>query len=223
MITRPTIILFLILSLSSIASAVEDSDRWTLAGWIAQKNRIKLMDQWLARHFFSPYEFYVGGSFSWGTSPGGPAFDLGTANAAAFVSFAGIGAQYDYNAQDPRWYGMAYLKLLGQRIHGTNLTLHGGARSEVRGGSALWNPMAGVSATLYITRYFGLDGLYRYYFASFSSGLGVWFSGYRVEGNVLLDFSLVRVFGGYFYDTESQPGPLGQNLSGGQIGMKIFF
>src|SRR5690606_14405391 len=41
----------------------KESSRWTLEGWLAQRDRMRLMDLWLALHSPSPYEFYLGGEY----------------------------------------------------------------------------------------------------------------------------------------------------------------
>ena len=44
-------------------AASKQSSRWTLEEWLAQKERNKMMDLWLAMYTPCPYEFYFGGAY----------------------------------------------------------------------------------------------------------------------------------------------------------------
>src|SRR5271170_4050109 len=44
----------------------KDANRWSLSQWLETRDKMRLMDLWLAIHSPSPYEFYVGGNYEFG-------------------------------------------------------------------------------------------------------------------------------------------------------------
>src|SRR6185295_348306 len=72
--------------------------RWSLSDWLETRDKMRLMDLWLALHSPSPYEFYLGGAYQMAeTKPGGRynAYDLFF---AAYASIFGIEVQRQANS-----------------------------------------------------------------------------------------------------------------------------
>jgi hypothetical protein len=197
--------------------------RWSLAEWLDQRDRMRMMDLWLALHSPSPYEFYTGLSFQSGRSAFDTYYSGWNLHFGAFASIFGLEVQRDFNVLQSRWISMFLIRILGKRVQATNITIQLGAKQEDRFSDQLWNLLTGIDATLYINRYFGIEGLYRHYWkASVGSTLGK-IGGDRYEANAFIDFKFLRVYGGYFNEYESQEGLAGDSRRGGQLGVRAFF
>jgi hypothetical protein len=191
--------------------------RWSLSDWLETRDRMRLQDLWLALHSPSPYEFYVGGNYqSQQVSPGSQTNAWETFF-GAYASIFGLEGRYESSFQK-RWFGSFLLRVFGFHDQGTNLTLQGGVRSSDAGTFSYRNPFAGATMTLYLSRYFGLEGLYRYYFSSTPDPSGISYSGRRYEGGAFIDFKFVRIYGKYFSDSETAV-----NWTGFTLGTKVYF
>ena len=193
-------------------------NRWSLAEWLDQRDRMRMMDLWLALHSPSPYEFYVGGAYKTGKNQSGGYYGGWDVYFAAYAYLFGMELQRNMSNYEPRWTGLVDFRAFGFHNQGTNLTFQGGVKNETRGGTSLWNPLVGVSLTLYFAQNFGVEGLYRHAFAG-SSGLTN--STDRYEGGAFIDFSFVRVYGDYFAEIEA--GAPDRSTSGVQLGTRLYF
>lgn len=202
--------------------------RWSLSEWLETRDRMRLMDLWLAIHSPSPYEFYLGGDYHFGglksdTPSVSSAYGSIRGYAAAFASIFGLEGQYDSTAS--RKLGIFHVRIFGFHNQSTHITLQTGLRSEAEPEN-LRHIFAGVTAAFYFHRYFGIEGLYRNYFASVNSVNGVKTSGTRYEGGAFVDFKFTRVYGTYFYELErvrGNPAQSNQTRSGVLAGVKLFF
>src|SRR5690606_29986462 len=132
--------------------------RWTLASWLETRDRMRLMDLWFALHAPSPYEFFIAGDYQiTNTAPGSLRGRL-----AGYVSIFGLEAQFEDTLL--RQHYIFHLRVFGYHAQSTNITLGGGVRRENDGGPYA-NAFAEVDTTIYIAKYFGIEGLYRNYYA----------------------------------------------------------
>lgn len=187
---------------------------WSLSEWLETKNRIALMDMWLAFHTPSPYEFYLGGNYQFGMRSGS-AYNGGQVYFAAFASLFGLEVQRD-QSYEKIINGLFHMRLLGFSNQSTNITLHGGMRFE--GAEPARSAVAGVSATFYLMKYFGIDGLYRHIFKSQTTTAGYRLYGDRYEAGGFIDFKFLRLYGSYFHEEDQNP-----IRSGGLAGVRLFF
>jgi hypothetical protein len=196
--------------------------RWSLTEWLETKERMKLMDMWLALHTPSPFEFFLGGEYQFdslaGTSFNGTRFQL-----AAYASAFGLEVQREaWGDRGSRWLGLFHFRFFGYQAQGTNLTLEGGLKSEgsPRSTSSWRSPVVGLDMTLYIARYFGIEALLRRSFESTANDAGVKLpASTRWETGAFIDFSFVRVYGSYFSDAVSGP----SDVTGAVAGTRIYF
>lgn len=216
--------------------------RWTLAEWLDQKKRNSLMDQWLAMNTSdNPYEFWLGGERLEQSAPD-PAdstklekFTFNRGRAGAYASIIGIEGGYESGTKGwSGWDASLNLRLLGTAYQNTNLTLKGGARafawddpdtSEEK--VERWQlPFAGGQITLYVNRFFGLQGEYWYLFSEMSNQ-GRRMRGETSRGLLFIDFKWLRVFGGYSKDflviADEQIGRKVEDRAGPFGGLFIFF
>lgn len=243
--------IFLSLSLATAASAEEsssgsgtkdfiqraerrESKRWTLKEWLEQKDRNRMMDMWLSMNAPSPFELVLGGSynsFQTETLSGGVtnSFTSYQGSLSAYAQFVGLTAEHENNTQEGinDLSGLFNLRLVGHTIQGSYLAVHYGQRTrnitanQVR----LNQQFAQGSIQLYLTKYFGFDGLYRYYIPTNELTLGD-ISGNLSEGGAFIDFKNFRIFGAWYKETtiyNNSGVETNTNRAGIKTGLKIFF
>lgn len=187
--------------------------RWTLAEWLETRDRMRLMDLWLALNSPSPYEFFFGGDLHFAEESPGASYRSGRIDAAAFASIFGLGFQWE-SSPVSRWIGTFNLRVFGFHDQSTNITLHAGVRSTL--GNNVRNAIAGASLSIYLTRYFGIDGLFRHFFPSATGPLS---NGNRYQGGAFIDFSFLRIYGAYFSESETSA----LTRKGVNLGARVYF
>ncbi|HEY8270105.1 MAG TPA: hypothetical protein VIG33_04405 [Pseudobdellovibrionaceae bacterium] len=202
----------LFFSLKSLAQG--DHPRWTLQEWMAQKDKNRLMDLWLSMNSPSPYELMLGISYN--------SYNLETTGSttlvphtsylgvfSAYAQFVGLTVEYENNAQENLndLSGLFNLRLLGDTIQGSSLTLHYGMRTRTQGAGATTLPthyvqqFAQASIQLYVIKNFGFDGLSRIYSPADDSNLGE-IKGNLSEAGLFIDFKNIRVFGTWYKEAQ---------------------
>ena len=186
--------------------------RWSLSEWIDTRDRMRMMDLWLALHSPSPYEFFVGGVNRIFDGPAGRSSGL-SFEGAAYASIFGLG--FERTLTPASSYSAEFLlRIFGYQAQGTNITLHAGLRSQdVR------NAFAGLGMSLYLAKNFGLEGLYRRHYRAVPNSQGVSNASVTLEGGAFIDFNFLRVFLDYGADTLDG----GSSTQQTSIGAKIFF
>lgn len=200
--------------------------RWSLSEWLDTRDRMRMMDLWLALHSPSPYEFILGGSYHFAnTTPGGK-YNPWDLQATAYASIFGLSAQRESSSLDTRWRGLFHLRIFGMYAQATNITLQLGIKSTSNDSTLYRNALAGVSMTIYLAKSFGIEGLYRHSFASTPNASDFLYDGDRYEGTAFIDFKFLRIFGNYYYEKENLESPTAVALlerSGIAAGGKFFF
>lgn len=215
-------------------SSKREGSRWTLSEWLAQKERNKLMDMWLAMNTPSPYEFMLGASYnSYKSTENQITNEYTTSNAElqAYAKFFGLGLEYENrNAESENdLSGMLNIRLLGNSIQSTHLSIHYGQRtrtiSDVSPTSLLRNQFGQVSLQLYLNPYFGINGKYRQYL-SFNDSLFGDVTGQLTTAAVFIEFKALRIFGEWFEDIQKNTGssvPAENKRNGIKTGVQLFF
>ena len=161
--------------------------RWTLSEWLATRDKMRLMDLWLALHSPSPYEFFVGGNYGFigsGSQTNSIRFQAG-----AYASIFGLELQRS-SGTIREWLYLFHLRIFGFHAQATNITLEAGLRSADKPFVSR-NAVAGIGMSVYLTRFFGLDGLYRYNFGSVPSSTRYRVYGSYFEGGPFIDFKFL--------------------------------
>jgi len=187
--------------------------RWNLADWLVTRDRMRLQDLWLQKHLPSPFEFYLGGDYRFVQSTKDERDHRFVA--AAYARRMGISIESE--SEPSRFGTYLHFRLLGAHNQSTNLTFHGGMRSQ-SGPASFRSAAAGASLTLYFTNYFGGEATWRRYFAATPNSAGGDFSGTQTEANAFIDFSFLRVYGGILH----QPMDAGRER-GFHLGARLFF
>jgi hypothetical protein len=186
---------------------------WNLADWLTQRDRRRTQDLWLAMHTPTPYEFSLGGDYRFLSEPKDE-----RDHRFALTAYAKIfGLKLERETEPSRWNGMLNVRLFGLHQQGTNLTVFGGIRSQ-EGAEDFRSVIYGAAVTIYLTRFAGTELEYRRYGEGTSNASGAGAAGSQTEANFFIDFSFLRIYGGYLR-TETDPG----RDKGYQGGAKIFF
>jgi hypothetical protein len=209
---------------------------WTLADWLSQKNKVSLMDQWLAAHRTNKW---------WDTvlSGGGQQYTFKTGTASSTTSTSQTGQNYqadvylsilnlngEYqktNDGKESYNGALGLHLLGESAQSTGLVGRYGSRhlADLTTEEKWDNQYVEGMLQLYIIEEFGVTSTYRYYFPS-TSNQGDSLSGHKVSFGVYFEFSALRIFADYY----QEPLQLAKNgvvtsesSDGFDGGLKLFF
>ncbi len=214
--------------------------RWTLQEWLETRDRNRMMDLWLSMNSASPFEGMVGAAYkSYLREVDLPktqdSFTSVDGSVTAQAHLVGLTVEYENNTQEKLndLTGMLNLRLFGESIQSTYLTLHFGQRTRSYT-SALpnrdfKNQFGQVSMQLYLMKYFGIDGFHRIYISTKNDITNEEMTGALSEIGVFIDFKALRVFGSAYRDTEmikSTLSPYGETntlRSGSRAGIKIFF
>lgn len=188
----------------------QETTRWTIVDYLAQKRSVQLMDQWLAVNRSKElFQFSFGGgplTYDYKTTTGTASTTVSKTSlsykAALYVSIFGLEGEYEKTNHDLTSYGGAFaIRLLGTSSQDTHLTAKYGIRTQIDESSSpheKWsNQFAEGSLQIYLVKMFGLHGDYRHYFPDESSS-GVDLQGHRTTAGVFFDIGLVRIYGDYF-------------------------
>lgn len=193
-------------------------DMWTLSNWFETQRKVRLMDQWLSMNASSnPFEFYLSGEFAslervdtdFGVESVGKKQNAYRGSLGAFASAVGLQAQYTLSQEEYRLFeGSFHLRVLGLAQQSTNWTLFYGISNRTEKykedtplvEETYKNQFAGTSMTLYFTKYFGVEGIYKQYFKYKIKEESKSLEGQRLEGSAFIDFSFIRVFGTYYVE-----------------------
>jgi hypothetical protein len=180
----------------------KQSARWTLAAWMAQKERNRMMDLWLAKNSMSsPYEVLLEGrslNYNVKIEPNDTTNENRyNALIGAYAGMAGVRGGYEKDSEDrSRWEGSLNFRLFGRQMQDTHINIQYGmqALDDALRAEKYQNQFAGVSANLYFTKYFGLTGGYQHIFPA-ESNLQNTMQGNRGAAGVFIDFGSLRIFG----------------------------
>ena len=194
--------------------------RWSLQDWLETRDRMRLQDLWLALHSPSPYEFFIGGDYQFAQITGGQRFQAWETYAAAYASVFGLEARRESQLDTTRWTGLFNFRFFGYHAQGTQMTLQLGLRHQElpAGAGSFRNATAGLWLSVYLAKFFGIQGVFRHFFDSTPNTAGITVSGNRYEGGAFLDFRALRVFGTYVNESENAI-----VRSGVQVGATLFF
>lgn len=177
--------------------------RWTLAEWLAQKNRNRMMDLWLARNSTSsPFEFFIGlESVNYASNLGGSALETNEnsyrGELGAYAGVVGLRGGYEQDSEERKlWSGSFNIKVFGREIQDTHINLEYGLQglSIDSSGDKFQSQFGAVSSNIYLTKYFGFSGEYKHILKS-ESDMDRSMRGECSRAGVFIDFGALRVFG----------------------------
>lgn len=194
----------------------KQKSRWSLNDWLETREKMRWMDLWLSMHTPSPFEFSLAADYTMASNP-----DISGLN-YRFVAYASaFGLEFSREvlaANATRLNALFHWRIFGHQMQGTHLTLQAGVKQN----SGYRNPFWGGWMSLYFSRYFGIEGIYRSYLDSTPNPTGLRFSGYRIEAGAFIDFKFLRIYGNYFREIERTSVSLAGS-GGPQFGARLFF
>lgn len=178
---------------------------WYLTDWLETRDRMMMMDIWLALHSPSPFEFYISPEirFLSHNDYSGKKLDF-RGTFGAFASIFGLEAKYETQGALRQMLQLLFrFRFFGYHDQSTNMNFEAGLRSRWSDSIDYKAPTLGGSLTLYLHRYFGLSfrGLY-----TFGTSLSLpdrkLNSGMLLEPAVFIDYSFLRVKVNYSIENE---------------------
>lgn len=218
----------------------KEKSRWTMADWLDTKKIIANQNMWLAGNKAKPveHEFYV--SYDQAAIEkevivsGTPTLTkptLAKTAFGAFTSFVGLNGEYfDYSDNMYGWNAQFNLRVFGNSIQNTNFTLIYGGRTRVDNSTATTeifkNQYYGASFALYLSKKFGVEGVYREVMNE-KSDQNNFLKGNNIEGSVFIDYSIIRLVGTWFKESLELTDPsqvvTNRNATGILVGGKFYF
>ncbi len=195
--------------------------RWSLAGWLKTKEKMRLMDLWLALHSPTPYEFVFGGEYMSGTANPGSKYSGGNLFFIAYATIFGLEIKGQTKAPVDYWQAVFRFRVFGFYDQGTNITLHAGVRTR-QGTNSFRNALLGVSMSIYIAKFFGIEGSFIKLMDSTPSSTGLTYSATEYDVGAFIEYSFIRFYGKYFTNPTILNGSE-VSESGIKLGTKFYF
>ncbi len=220
--------------LLSKGAAAREAKRFTLQEWLANKEKNRMMDLWLNMNSDSPYEFIIGGNLN--------TYSLDTtarsftqtqnyknisADFSAYAEIVGLTAEYTNNSEENynELLGMFNLRLFGNTMQGSHWSLHYGLRTRQSEHIYRLNQQFAASTLqIYLTKHFGIESQYRYFFPVTENYYGDT-KGDSTSVGVFIEYGIVRIFGKWFQEKqESFKDDLKTNSirTGTQVGLRFY-
>ncbi len=209
--------------------------RWTLQEWLAQKERNKLMDQWLQMHTPTPYEFFIElQQHDYSVKSSGSNDDYKTLSGAfaAYATLVGLEFQNTNNAEEGLIDNtlLFHMRLLGAADQSSHFTLSLGQKTRRYNNNTLLplrtQTLGQLDLTLYFNSHFGLS----YYLKSFYpiTNNPTWgdLTGSEQKALLFIDFEALRVFGGVYTENEVQTlntVTTKKSIQGSLVGIRLYF
>ncbi len=211
--------------------------QWNVLDWLTQKKQIALWDAWLATHNSSNlFDFTLsGGYFKYdlsikppGASESKTRFTAKNGSLDMYFTILNIYGEYE-KAGDSResFGGAAGLRLLGTSSQDTSLVArYGWRRYRDLTTQEQWDSryVDGLMQ-IYLFKYFGIDGSYRYYFPQASNKNNRWV-GSRSTGGVFIEALFLRIYAQAVYEPVNitVDGAVTQETRrGGEVGVRMLF
>lgn len=218
----------------------KEATQWTLADWLTQKNKMSLLDQWLAMNrsanWFELNLSTTRGRLKLKNETGGVTTTINEDHEAyhadMYISFINLNGEYEKhdgeNNKSENYGGALGIRLLGTSSQTTNLTLRYGWRKfrDITAQEEFENQYAEGHLQLYLISKLGLQGSYRHYFPN-KSNLGTEMKGYRATAGAFVEFLIFRVYGNAYQEPIERTAADGtvtkSDRSGVEGGVKLFF
>lgn len=218
--------------------AEKKKSRWTLADWMATKERNGWMDQWLALNTapnFLDFNISVGGGKLTPTIDDVQAVDEKTVEGSLGLHFNIIGLEGQYKESEGHHKsrtGIFHLRIMGQSTQSTFIAVQYGIHLLTDDTYGKYDyDFLGVYANFYFLPYFGATGGYRNYLTTINDSLGIKSDGRRVDAGAFIELGALRLYGNYYLEVLEFRGT-NPGISGGKdkreetgitYGLQLFF
>lgn len=212
-----------------------EGSRWTLAEWLAQKERNKAMDMWLSMNSPSPFEFSLLGAntnYKKALVSSNSEYTISSIEASAYAKIFGLSVEYEKRDSENEndLSGLFNFRLWGDSIQSSALTLHYGQRtrtfSNLSPVALTRNQFYQVSLQVYLGNYFGLNGYHRNFLPYTDATFGE-MTGYQNQAGAFIEFEFIRIFGTWFEEVQRNSNPSFADpeikRNGIKTGLQLFF
>ncbi len=210
--------------------------RFTLKEWMDSKDHRALMDMWLSINTPSPYEFMFSGSFnqySLESKQGAIAIATNKKSTegsfSAYATLVGITTEYQNNVEENfnDVTGLFNVRVFGNTLQGTHITFHYGLRTRTSNNQLyrLNQSFPAVTLQLYMTKYFGVQGHYRYYLPTSESYYGDTQAD-ELNTGVFIEYGMIRLFADWYQERQGSKlnsVDMGVLRTGSKVGFKVYF
>jgi hypothetical protein len=212
-----------------------EGSRWTLSEWLAQKERNKMMDMWLALNSSSPFEFSLLGAntnYKKVLTNSQNEYTITGLEFSAYARIFGLTAEYEKRDTESEndLNGLFNIRLLGDSIQSSSLTVHYGQRTRTFSGltpvAVVRNQFYQASLQIYLSKYFGINGHHRTYLPYTDAFFGE-ITGTQNQAGIFIDFEFLRVFGYWFEEQQKNTNTTNTEAeikrNGVKTGIQLFF
>ncbi len=219
----------------------KESTQWTLVDWMAQKNKMALLDQWLAfNRSANWFELNLGterGRLKLKNTDNSSVTttinqDSERYQMDLYLSIFNLYGEYEKTSDEVKE-GENYGGALGLRLFGTSsqttslVARYGYQKRRDLTAQEEWETQYGEGhLQLYLIKAFGLQGQYRHYFPK-KSNLGTEMSGYRATAGLFMEIVIFRIYANAFQEPLTYTAADGtvtkQDRSGIEGGVRLFF
>ena len=187
-----------------------------------------MMDMWLSMNTPSPYEFVIGANLQ-SYESNGQSYKAYNGEVSAYARFIGLTLEHTNNTEEHYGdtTGIFNLRLFGETVQGSHLTVHYGLRTRIASGGQyrLNQPFPAATLQIYIMKYFGIQGNYRSFTPVTESFYGDT-SGDELTYGAFLEFGLMRLFGDIYQERQNSTlGGVETNFKreGTRVGLRFYF
>ena len=220
--------------LLSQGAAAREAKRFTLQEWLEGKEKRNMMDMWLSINTPSPYEFSVSAAlqnYNLETSSAGlkttQANSVYTGEISAYATFVGLSVEHTNNQPEnfSDLTGMFNVRVFGNTLQGSHLTLHYGLRTRTSANYRLNQPFPAATLQIYFIKFFGVQGNYRAYANTTESFYGTTTMD-EFNWGPFIEYGDLRLFGDFYLERQSSILNSVQTTytrNGARVGLKFFF
>lgn len=220
--------------LLSQGAAAREAKRFTLQEWLEGKERRNMMDMWLSINTPSPYEFVLSGSlqnYTLETTSAGittsESKSVYTGDLSAYATF--VGATLEHTNNQPENFsdltGIFNVRVFGNTVQGSHLTLHYGLRTRTSQNYRLNQPFPAITLQIYLMKFFGIQGNYRD-FGTFTESFYGATNANEVTYGAFIEYGDLRIFGDVYLERQNSVlNGVETNFrrEGARLGLKFFF
>ena len=220
--------------LLSQGAAAREAKRFTLQEWLEGKEKRTMMDMWLSINTPSPYEFSVSAALqnynletSTASATTNQTNSVYMGEISAYATFIGLSVEHTNNQPESftDLTGIFNVRLFGNTLQGSHLTLHYGLRTRTAANYRLNQAFSAATLQIYFIKYFGVQGNYRAFANTTETFLGTT-SMDEFTWGPFIEYGDLRLFGDIYLERQSSVLNSVETIftrSGARIGLKFFF
>lgn len=220
--------------LLSQGAAAREAKRFTLQEWLEGKERRNMMDMWLSINTPSPYEFVISSAlqnYNLETKSAGTTTtqsnSVYTGEISAYATFVGLSVEHTNNQPEnfSDLTGIFNLRLFGNTLQGTHLTLHYGLRTRTSENYRLNQPFPAITLQIYLMKFFGIQGNYRD-FGTFTETFHGASTMNEFTYGAFIEYGDLRLFGDIYQERQNSilnNVETNYRRGGARLGLKFYF